>query len=102
MGDGVKRRINLMAKRLVDLRGNVLDERSPGRHIEHLQAAADSQRRSIFRKRKLGQLELERIAGGFSKMRFWVTGLVIMNGIQIVAARKQEPVEIANRWRLIE
>src|SRR5687768_11075244 len=87
--DGGRRRIDLMAERLVQLRRDVLHERAARGDVDHLQPATDRQQRRALRQRELGERQLERVAGRVWFVRVRMARVAIVRGIDVAASGKK-------------
>jgi 23S rRNA (uracil1939-C5)-methyltransferase len=79
--------------------GQVLNQRPPAGHVQHLRAAADREQRHVFRQRLACQRELVRIALAIELDRRMPIGFAVLDGVHIRAAGQQHAVAIMQRAR---
>ena len=90
-----------MAERLVDLRRNVLRERSAGGDVDDLQSAAHREQRRVACEGKLRKRKLERIARRVRFVRLRMPRVAVVGGVDVAAAGKEHAVETVECGRCI-
>jgi len=82
---------------VADYLGEVLHEVAATGDVQHLQAAADGEHRHVARESALEQGELGAVARRPNTLRLGVRLRAVRLGIEVVAAREQQPVEHVER-----
>src|SRR5438034_484380 len=71
----------------------MLGQRSAHRNVEYLHPTADAKQRQATIDRELGESELKFVALSDDRPQFWMTRLPVELGINVRAAREDQPVD---------
>jgi hypothetical protein len=101
MRRGGRRCRHLVIERSRDAGGDVLHERSTGRDVEHLDAAADRQQRQAAIQRRAREGNLELVAPGLRRGERLVRRLAVQLRVHVAAAAQHQGVEPVERGHRI-